>query len=403
MAFDNSVAAMEAFFGGFGAKMEDDVNIDVSVEAPPVEEAVEETATDVEAAEEVTETTEEAESEAESGVEMCREYDRLDRAIDCIQRYGVNRTVLMLYPEVMAVMRRKGAYVAGVESYDAMGDARSSDSIAALEGLKEAAKSVWKWIKKVVGKITSLIMRFVDAIRIRFGNLDANVGRLRKTLKNKTDKTGDEIKDVKVKVTPKSELESAFADVFTKLKGINGINDELTHVIDSLENGIKNNATFIDSKGDTASASVSGTRVNGTQTIAAEDRVKELNDMDKKLSEQLKDIKLPDTKEVEASGATSAAGGYLDFAAEKLASIRRVEANITAGQAVLKAMKKVADLGEARDDSGARDFSAACRKTAMVTQKFFSIQTSILSKLIALVQAAVKYASMYIRVGTKSF
>lgn len=402
MAFDNSVAAMEDFFGGFRSKMEDDVNIDVSVEAPPVEEAVEETATDVEAAEEVTETTEEAESEAESGEEMCREYDRLDRAIDCIQRYGVNRTVLMLYPEVMTVMRRKGAYVAGVESYDAMGDARSSDSIAALEGLKEAAKSVWKWIKKVVGKITSLIIRFVDAIRIRFGNLDANVGRLRKALKNKTDKTGDEIKDVKVKVVEKKDLETAFTDVFDKLNKIDSINGELKNVIGSLQTDLNNPSKLTSSDGNYAKAEVSGSRIEGTSTIEAEKRVEELNDMDKKLSEQLKDIKLPDTKEVEASGATAKAGEYLKFAADKLASIRRVEASITAGQAILKAMKRVADLGEARDDTDAREFSAGCRKTAMVTQKLFSIQTSILSKLIALVQAAVKYASVYIRVGTKS-
>lgn len=233
-------ANITELFEGMESYM-NDIDIDVSVgtdEAPAEpEEVVEATETSAEEQGEVEEADAEAETTENAAEEMFARFDEVDRMMNHVETYGVDRSFLSLMNYDNRLSRSFGITLPSCESFDAVGSPMSAESIACMEGLKEIASKIWEFIKKVCSKIASLVSRIFEAVRVRVGSLDGNIGRLRRLLEDRTDIDSSDAKKIKVKIIKQGEgkdmataVDQAFAkavekvdDVVKNLKGISGI------------------------------------------------------------------------------------------------------------------------------------------------------------------------------------
>lgn len=357
---------MENLFPGMEAFMEGDVEVEVNVGAPAPEEVVEEAETAADEQAEVVEATDEAEDVAEQAEEMFARFDEVDRMIAHVQTYGVDRSFLSLMNYNDRLSKTFGIQLPACESFDAVGSPRSAESIACLEGLKEIAGKVWAFIKAVCSKIASYAARFVEAIRVRIGSIDGNIGRLRKALANRVDKPADQIKDVKIKIASIDDLQN-------KIKVINAAPDKA------------------------AADMVAGLMAKvGTEINQA--------DIEKagKAIEGIKiDSKKVEAKETDVSGAASRAAAYLDLAA----STRKAVDEATA---VMKICQKGADQGvkmakaaEARKDVGSENVVKTAKAAVKLLNKLSSIEGKLLGALNTVASQSVKAASQLIVRGTE--
>lgn len=162
---------------GMANYMEDtEVSVEVSTSDA---EAVAEAAEDTEAAVEVEAEAAENEGDAEQAEMVFRAFDDVERMHAFVSKYGVDRTFLYFHGHKLAGMN---IVVPSMESFDTVGDPRSAVSVAAMEGLGDALKAVWEFIKKVCRKIRDFFKNLFSNLMARFGNIDKQIGRLKDAL-----------------------------------------------------------------------------------------------------------------------------------------------------------------------------------------------------------------------------
>lgn len=202
------MASITELFEGMESYMEDiDIDVNVGTDEAPAEpeEVVEATETAAEEQGEVEEADAEAETTENAAEEMFARFDEVDRMMAHVETYGVDRSFLSLMNYDDRLSRSFGIALPSCESFDAVGSPMSAESIACMEGLKEIASKIWEFIKKVCAKIASLVGRIFEAVRVRVGSLDSNIGRLRKLLQDRTDIDSSDAKKIKVKIIKQGE------------------------------------------------------------------------------------------------------------------------------------------------------------------------------------------------------
>jgi hypothetical protein len=195
MSFYNS-----EFFAGCESLMEDDTNL--PAEDLPVEEAVVEQQEAADNAKEVVEDAAAIEETQEAAEQMLAKFDEIDRMTAYIEQYGVDKSFLSLCNSNDILNRSFGLGLPATESFDEDGDPNSAVSQAAMEGLKEAGKAVWDWIKKIWTKIKNFVSNLWNKF-IGWFSKDAE----------KTKKDLEEASNIKKKPeNEKSEKEKAAGD-----------------------------------------------------------------------------------------------------------------------------------------------------------------------------------------------
>ena len=162
----------------------EDTSVDVSVEVGDAAEVAEETTEATEVATDVQEDTAEA-SDTETTTELL--FQHIDTLINrkmYLETYGYDRRFAMLAAQDGINYIQGGA--PAVESVNDVSSANDSYTIAALEGVGDALKSAWDWIKKVLGKIANWVSRFFRSVVTMFSSLENNIIRLKKLLSDST-------------------------------------------------------------------------------------------------------------------------------------------------------------------------------------------------------------------------
>ena len=363
------MTTMENLFPGMEAFMEGDVEVEVNVGAPAPEEVVEEAETAADEQAEVVEATDEAEDVAEQAEEMFARFDEVDRMIAHVQTYGVDRSFLSLMNYNDRLSKTFGIQLPACESFDAVGSPRSAESIACSEGLKEIAGKVWAFIKRVCAKIAGVAARIFEAVRVRLGSIDGNIGRLRKALEKRADKPADAIKDVKVKVVDTAALEKYAKDVDAAADKVTANSGVFSQLFTQIQNGVVK-----DEKLDT--------------TIKAFD-------------EAMKNVSKPKTEETDVKNASSRAAAYLDRAAKERLRLEGLVKVMNEFQAAAKSGVKLAQAAEARRDANSEDAGKGAKKVANTLNRAVSVASNVVSAKNWIASACVKAASQLVVRGTE--
>ena len=181
---------------GMASYMDADIDVEVKVGEPEeVAAAAEETANE---AVEVETVDAEVQEDADAAEEMFARFDELDRMKAYVTKYGVDRAFLALntYEGSLAAAL---VTLPSCESFDVTGNVSSPESIACVEGFKEAAKAVWEFIKRMAAKIKTFVVRIYEAVRSRLVGLNKTIGHYREVLGARED-DAEKIKDNKTKV-----------------------------------------------------------------------------------------------------------------------------------------------------------------------------------------------------------
>lgn len=205
---------------GLAGFMEDtDVSVEVSVTEP---EEIEQSEEAVEAGAEIAEVSEEAESTDEQAEMILMHFAELEHRYNHVRQHGVDRTFMRLFNSKDELSRACGRSFPSCESFDATGSASSAESIACMEGLGDALSKVWEFIKSLCRKIASFFSRLFEAVRVRLGDLNKQIGRLRKLNQERTsDVDGIADADKKVVSLPGFEkIQKAVLDRIQIKKGV---------------------------------------------------------------------------------------------------------------------------------------------------------------------------------------
>ena len=197
----------------------EDTSVDVSVEVGDAAEVAEETTEAAEVATDVQEDTAEA-SDTETTTELL--FQHIDTLINrkmYLETYGYDRRFAMLAAQDGVDYIQGGA--PAVESVSDVSSANDSYTIAALEGVGDALKSAWEWIKKVLGKIANWVGRFFRSVVMMFSSLENNIIRLKK-LKNERSWNTESAEKASGDV-PDDNLETAMSEAISKNNADSGI------------------------------------------------------------------------------------------------------------------------------------------------------------------------------------
>jgi hypothetical protein len=187
---------------GMESFMEDtSVEVDVEVGAP--EEVVEEQEEVVETATEGAEEVAESEADAEQAEMIFHQFDRVETYLNHAKKYGVDRTFLSLLNADGSLSQAIGYNLPACESFDVTGSPMSAESQAVIAGLEGVMGDIWGFIKKIAAKVRDFFVKIWNWIMARFGDIDKNIGRLRKRLQDtvydseKAGKATGDVPDVK--------------------------------------------------------------------------------------------------------------------------------------------------------------------------------------------------------------
>lgn len=192
-----------AFFAGCESLMEDNVvEAEADVTVTPEEEVQEanEVVEEVQGAEETAAEIEQGEQQAEMAF---RKFEEIDRMVAHVERYGVDRAFLSLCNHDNILGKSFGLQLPATESYDAVGSPNSPESIAAMEGLKDVARKVYEFIKRMIARLGDWLVRIGKMYDVRKTWIKAKCKRLRARVEalgnNKKDKSEiDKLKDTTI-------------------------------------------------------------------------------------------------------------------------------------------------------------------------------------------------------------
>lgn len=376
---------------GLESFMEDtEVNVEVAVGEP--DEVAEEVVETSEAAEEAGAVTEEAEATEEQAEMIFAQFAELEHRYNHVKQYGVDRTFMRLFNSNGELERAFRIALPSCESFDATGDKHSPESKACMEGLGDALKRAWEFLKELCAKIGRFFGRIVDAIRVRFGNLDKQIGRLKDFLKDRVDDP-EAVKDVDTKVASIQDIDNTYKELFKKISiSGNGVKltgyDDVDKAGEALENDMK------DLRGKTASELPSKKK----------EATKEFNEKLKKGKDALKKLKTDCLEKIKADTALkdvqfSSLNGLLELAAMNSKQMAQFERVSNAIKTQVKNVEKEASAMAARREetaAGEGAYASALGKYQNFKLSVFNVVTSICSKIamecIKTVSARARYS-----------
>lgn len=361
---------------GLAAYMED-TNIDIEVEVGTPEEVAVEAEETAEVAEEVVEADAEVQEEATEAEMILARYDELDRLEAHVAKFGVDRTFLSLMNYDDKLSKSLNITIPSMESFDAVGNPQSVESIACQEGFAEAAKSVWEFIKKMATKIKAFIGRIIEAVRSRLTSLDANIGRLRKAHADRIDDP-EGVKGVEATVYAKASLDKMLAKNSKEAAGkVQDAAQKIGKLLSAIDGGKKSEAD--------------------AEATAIETVVKAISDISKaqkKNRGEAKKVKLASISWADAKTMLDSAAS-IKGATDALAAAGKV-IQTAADQAI-----KVADKMKTRGDEGGKELAGVARKAASFLNQISSGCSSILANDNWVAGQYVRTAGLRITRGSK--
>lgn len=287
----------------------EDTSVDVSVEVGDAAEVAEETTEVAEVATDVQEDTAEA-SDTETTTELL--FQHIDTLINrkmYLETYGYDRRFAMLAAQDGVDYIRGGA--PAVESVNDVSSANDSYTIAALEGVGDALKAAWEWIKKVISKIANWVGRFFRSVIMMFSSLENNIIRLKK-LENESKWDADSAAKASGDVPDDAR---AISDAMSE--AISKNNKESTEIKSNTWEGVAKD--LLDSFSEIAHRSVSimssGGSINGITAANEDDNkdtIKKNREAAKKIVEELK--KVAEKKTSISNANQSSVNGWLNLA-----------------------------------------------------------------------------------------
>src|SRR5574344_45149 len=286
------MANFDALFPGMESILEGNVEINNDVTVPADEAEVQETAAvteEVDNAATVSNSVGETEEGAAEAENASMVFDQLFRMHDHVARCGVDRTFLSLYNTNNELTRMLRVRFPSCESMDSVGSPRSSYSqslLAAMESDDGIFHNFWEWVKKIARKIRDLAVKIWDWLAELFGNLEIRIGKLRKSLENRTEKTAADIGDKEAKVfIPKNQdelLKTISETVMGSGKNATALNNQIDEwsVVDENQN-------FSDRYKPTTSA-LNGKTKDDEKRSAIKDWVKKIKKLKSDVNDKMK-------------------------------------------------------------------------------------------------------------------
>jgi hypothetical protein len=366
---------MENLIPGFENFMED-TSVEVSVDVGDQEEVDTALATESEetAAEqaEVTEAVAEEEQDAAAAEMIFRRFDEIAHMKMVAEKYGVDRTFLALCNHNNKLGDQFRITLPSCESFDTVGDPRSAESQACVEGLGKVLSQVWEFIKKVCRKIKEFFVRLWDAIVTRLSGVNANIGRLRKALEERQDDDKAAAK-AKEEVFTKAQLDKYDKEFIGKCKTKG--KDVKPFDFTSLANDLSTEKKLKDFK-------------------AAVDIFAEAVDDLKKNKMKMKKVKLSLVKWSELDKMLDDASAARGIVEEEQAKMNNVEASADQGI-------KVAEAAATRGDTGADAKVGYLKDGVRQFNRFASAYGVYLGQTSWLATELVRTVGIRIRYGSK--
>lgn len=378
---------------GLESFMEDtEVNVEVAVDAPEAIEEAEETA---DASAEIAETTEESEATDEQTEMIMAQFMELGKRYDHVKKYGVDRTFMRLYNSNDELSRSFRYRFPSCESFDSTGSPYSSESVACMEGIGEALSAIWDFIVNLCKKIGAFFGRLFEAIRVRFGNINDQIGRLRKMSDDRpvwVDNIDDvdaetydikPIRDFKTKVWD-AKIKSSKLDVAT----LKQMEQQVGTCIKDLQ-GSQNLASTAPDK---------TSKELDEEARKAKKFREAFKTAKKEINKAVSDIK-DDKKLKETSGN---ANDYLDQAATFMKEVDEAKASMSVAKKMLDEVNTLANNEKRRGDeyaSASRKGAAALGAILNTANQLVSLKVGVFTKLSGM---CVRAASTILRYKKKA-
>ena len=378
---------MENLIPGFENFMED-TSVEVSVDVGDQEEV--ETALTAEGEEtaaeqaEVTEAVAEEEQDAAAAEMIFRRFDEIAHMKMVAEKYGVDRTFLALCNRDDVLANQFRITLPSCESFDTVGDPRSAESQACVEGLGKVLSQIWEFIKKVCKKIKDFFVRLWDALVTRFISINGNIGRLRKAYDERQDDEKALKGNKKYTVTAVEVLLAKTADG-KKIKG---------KLVDKTKD-VLNLASALTKQ-------VSSVTANESTSSISDKDIKDLKDFNNAIGEEIDryKVKEKDKKSSLDKIAWSKIPTYLDSAAGIQKNLEEQKAIFDNVKHIAENMIKLADSAETRQDDGARaagqrarDFSSAFNRYSSLVGTFNGVMATLASEIVRSVALRIRYGS----------
>lgn len=353
----------------------EDTSVDVSVEVGDAAEVAEETTEVAEVATDVQEDTAEA-SDTETTTELL--FQHIDTLINrkmYLETYGYDRRFAMLASQDGVDYIRGGA--PAVESVNDVSSANDSYTIAALEGVGDALKSAWEWIKKVLGKIANWVGRFFRSVVMMFSSLENNIIRLKK-LENESSWDSERAEKASGDVPEsKKEMENAMNKAITSNKK----NSEFAASISNWTELSKSLAVKYKVIGDMASASIGNSNtsisLNGADDHEKlsdnKDKLKNDREATKKIAEDLR--KVAEKKTSISNASSSSVNDWLSLATDicKEKTAIRNMGDVAARN--ISIAKKQAEKFSALDSTDGKASADVSKKFRTITSYLSALQS----------------------------
>ena len=357
----------------------EDTSVDVSVEVGDAAEVAEETTEATSVATDVQEDTAEA-SDTETTTELL--FQHIDTLINrkmYLETYGYDRRFAMLAAQD-GVDYIQGD-VPAVESVNDVSSANDSYTIAALEGVGDALKSAWEWIKKVLGKIANWVGRFFRSVVMMFSSLENNIIRLKK-LENEskwdTDRAEKASGDIPESIADmKAAMDKAVNDhkdksgLFASASGWLGVLGMLKNRFSEV--GDMSNDVIMDGN-EKRLRTHAGGNVDKYDTLSNDkDKRKDDKDATKKIAEDMK--KVSEKKTSISNAKAGSVGEWLTLATDicKQKTIIRNVGDIAARNVSIA--KKQAEKFSALDSTDGRASTDVSKKFRKVTSYLSALQS----------------------------
>lgn len=132
--------------------------------------------------EEIADVNEEIEKTDAKAELYLRAFETYETVYDHIATFGLDRTCLSLLNQNNRMGRTLNITLPSMESFTTIGDPNSPESIACLEGIKEALNSIGVFLSKLGASTAAQISKLMEAVQVRFRSIESNAKRLRARL-----------------------------------------------------------------------------------------------------------------------------------------------------------------------------------------------------------------------------
>ena len=386
------------FIPGLESFMED-TNVDVSVEVNPAEEA-EEAAAAAEDDATIEGTAEAAESTAEQSEMILSRFMDLENQYFHIAKYGVDRTYMRLFNKNGELNSALRINLPGCESFDATGSRTSAESIACMEGIGKALKSIWEFLKKVAIKIGLFFKKIFNAVVSRVGSLSDNIARLKKINSDKPNDNIDALKDATEKVADFN----AFEKFGKKLMAAGNGTDwkVIKKYREKLQKKIKEaTAADVDEPRASDAFAASDYKDNRDSTAREKDE-KEYDEIKEKLDNKLEELEkaIPDSDGIEVKKVDrNMVNGYLLAASNMIAVLESTKSQLNESEVHMKNLERFADTMSRVNKEQAAGYtrrvqllSACSNLESRGMSKMIALMTTFIRRCIHAAGSRLKYA-----------